>query len=222
VNILLILSTLFMVHAVEKTNGDVYDLEGKTKLFTYESERTFTADAMDFTATFKDLNGKVATTEKAHIDKGNIVKYEVENLQTNDKGLIEVQGDKIVFTYWNNGKSSTKKEDVKPNMLISANLVPYLQTQFKELMAKKDIEFKYAVWYRKELVGFKFMYDKEENGNVIAKMVPTNFLYRSMVNPLYFALDKTSKKLVYIKGRTLPKIQIKGTWRDLDAYIKYH
>lgn len=222
-NLLLILSTLWFSSASEKATADVFDLEGKTKLFNYQSERIYTVNTMDFTASFKDLEGGLAADEKAHLENGKLVKYEVVLPPTGEKGLIEVKDGYVIFNYWEKSKHTSSKEKVQPDILVSANLVPHLQAHMEDFLAKKDIVFRYAVWHRKETVGFKFTFDREEDGGiVVAKMVPTNFLYRSLVDPLYFALEKTTKKLVYIKGRTTPKIKKDGSWRDLDAYTKFH
>lgn len=217
---------LFMAFAQAQANesytADVFDIDGKEKLFTFSADRVYTADTMTYTATFKDLTGAVVATEKAEVKNGQIVKYDVERIPTKEKGLIEFKDGKMSFTYNDNGKTSTAKATPKGDVLISATLVPYIDTHLKDLMAKKDVTFGYAVWFRKEVMSFKFSYEKEEGNNVVIKMNPTNLLYRSLVNPIYFTLDKTSKKLISIKGRSLPKVKKGDAYRDFDGFVKYN
>ena len=183
----------------EVSQSDVFDLEGKTKLFTYESKRIYDKDAMSFEAQFKDVvTGEIVASEKAQIKNGVIERYEVQRIPTKESGVIEVKDGKLIFSYNDAGKKSESKEPLKETTLVSASLVPHLESKFNELLAKKDVDFRYAVWYRKETVGFRFSFDKEENDLVVIKMNPTNFLYKSLVNPIYFTYKKSSKKLVSI------------------------
>jgi hypothetical protein len=218
---LLLIATLFMAHA-EKYSADLYDLEGKTKMFTYEGERTMDGDTMTYSCVYKGLDGRIEATEKGTAKNGVFVNYEAARPPQNESGSVEVKEGKILFSYNENGKIKTSKDNFHAeDTEFSGTLVPYLQAHFDDLLAKKELSFRYVVWYRRETVGFKFLFDKEENGLVIAKMVPTNFLYRSLVDPLFFALDKKTKKLVYIKGRTMPQVKVDGSWKNVDAFVKY-
>jgi hypothetical protein len=220
-NILLsVLMTL--AQANEAYTADIYDLDGKEKLFTLSTNREFIADAMTYTATFKDMTGAVVGEEKVQTKNGVLVSCEVVRPLVKEKGLIEVKDGKIHFTYTEDGKTSQAKTQLKPDVLVSGTLVPFMESRLKDLLEKKEVTFGYAVWFRKEVMGFKFSYEKEEANNIVVKMIPTNFLYRSLVNPLYFTMDKTTKKLISIKGRSLPKIKKDGSWRDFDGFTKYN
>lgn len=207
---------------LEVFNADVFDLDGTEKMFTFQSDRTIVDGKLTYSSRFKDLNGEVVAQENAEINNWQIVKFESERTMTKDKGLIEGRDGRLFFTYTDHGKKSTKWENAKPDTLVSASLCPFLESHWDDLMAKKDVKFYYAVWYRQETVQFKFFYDKEEGGNVTFQMVPTNIFYRSLVNPLFITYKKSNKKLVSIKGRTVPKVKKKDAWRDFDAFIKYH
>lgn len=213
---------LLFVFAEEKSSADLFDLVRKNKLFTYESTRKMEQDKMLFEAQFKDAaTGEVVVSEKAEILKGVIVRYEVQRLPTKETGVIETKDGKIIFTYTENGKKSESREPLKENTLVSATLAPYLESKMEDLLAKKDVDFRYAVWFRKETVGFRFSYDKEQNGQVVIKMNPTNFLYKSLVKPIYFTYQKATKKLISVEGRTTPKQKVGSAWKDLDALSVY-
>ncbi len=219
---LLFILQIVMAVGQEKGTGEVFDFEGKTKLFSYSYTRT-QGETATFTSEYKDATtGEVAATEKAEIKNGVIVKYEVARPPAKDSGVIETKDSKLVFSYNDNGKKSESKEPLKDNTLISATLIPHVEKHFADLLAKKDIDFRYAVWYRKETVGFRFSYDRDEGGNVVFKMNPTNFLYKSLVKPIYFTFNKTSKKIISIQGRTLPKRKDGSSWKDFDALLKYN
>ncbi len=207
--------------ASEQQSADIFDMDGKEKKFTFSAERVYDKETMTYTATFKDNAGVVVANESATVTKGQLVKYEVERITTKEKGVIEVKEGKIHFSYTENGKTSTAKDNIKEDTLVSAMLVPFLTSRMNDLLAKKDVSFRYAVWFRKEVVGFKFSLESDEARKAVIKMVPSNLLYRSLVKPIYFTFEKSSKKLISIKGRTLPKINEGGSWRDFDGFSKY-
>lgn len=219
----ILLSVLMAFASANETySADIYDIDGKEKLFTLAADRTFTADGMTYKATYKDLAGEVVGEELVETKNGVLVRYDVVRPNVKEKGNLIVKDNKIYFTYTEGGKTSTAKADLKPDTLVGGTLVPFMESKLKDLLDKKDVEFKYAVWFRKEVLGFKFSQEKIEGNNIVVKMVPTNLLYRSLVNPLYFTMDKTTKKLISIKGRSLPKIKKDGSWRDFDGFSKYN
>jgi hypothetical protein len=205
----------------EVVTGEVFDFDGKEKLFNYESERKVTGNSLNSVSRYKDLTGEIVAEEKAEIVNGELKSYHAERMPTREKGLIETRDGRIFFTYTERGKKSTKYEKLEPNTLVSASICPHLEAHWDELMAKKDLVFRYAVWYRQETVGFKLSFYKEQGDQVIFEMNPTNIFYRSLVNPLFFHYDKKARHLVELKGRTMPKIKKGSSWRDLDALIKY-
>lgn len=222
-----ILSILFSYASVnDAVQADLFDLESKNKLFTYEAHRTYSGDASIYESTYRDVaNGEVVASEKAELRNGDLVRYSVERKSTNETGVIEVREGKVLFIYNDNGKKSEGKESLKEPTkeatIVSANLIPFAENKMADLLAKKDVDFRYAVWYRKETVGFRLSYEREEGSKVVIKMNPTNFLYKSLVKPLYLTFDKTNKKLLEIRGRTLPKKKEGSAWRDIDVLSVY-
>lgn len=219
---LLLILSLFLAFADEKMSADIFDVDGKEKLFFYETNRVYNNDTMTYEAKYKDIHtGELVAHEKAETFKGVIVRYEVRRLGTKESGVIEVKDGKIRFYYDDAGKKSEGKEDYKEPTLISATLLPFLAQHMEDLLAKKEVLFRYAVWYRKETVAFAFTLEKTDDKQIVIKMNPTNFLYRSLTKPLYFTYEKTNRKLQSIQGRTLPKLKVGSAWRDLDVLAIY-
>ncbi len=218
----LLILNLFLAFAHENASADLYDVDGKEKLLSFEAIRIENKDSYTYESKFKDAKtGELVAHEKAEILKGDLVRYEVQRVGTKESGVVEVKDGKIRFTYEEAGKKSENKEDHKEPTIISASLVPFITGNIDGLLAKKEVKFRYAVWYRKETMGFECTLDKVENNQVVIKMNPTNLLYKSLAKPLYFTFDKTSKKLLTLKGRTLPKLKVGSAWKDLDVLAIY-
>ncbi len=216
---LILLLSVLTVFANENYTADVYDAEGKEKIFTYEGYRKYTKDTMEYSGTYKDLQGQVVATEGGTAVTGVMTKYTADRPSGKDSGVIEVVDGKLVFNYTDSGKAATpKKENFKPETLFAGNLVPFMQTRLDKLAAKEELKFPYVVWYRKETINFKLYFRSDDGTHLMIKMHPTNFIYASMVKPLEFTFDKKTKKLVSLKGRALPKVKNK----DIEALIKYN
>lgn len=127
-----LLLTLSLAFASEKFSADVYDLEGKTKHFTFEATKTYTKDAMTYESVFKTPEGEIAAQEKAEVVQGQLVRYEASRPPVGDKGVIEVKDKKVRFSYTEKGKESSSKENIKENMLFSGTLVPHLEANFAD------------------------------------------------------------------------------------------
>lgn len=225
-NISLIFVTLIGISTIwadEDINATLYDLDGKEKKFTSETHRKATVDTLYSDSSYKNLDGTPVVTEKAEIKMGTLVHYEIQQLQTKERGTIDVVDGKLIFKYYDGtSQKNDKKEKLEPNTLVSSNLLTYLQSHLEEVLKKQNVEFYLAVWYRQETVKFAYSFEKEEGNNVVVRMAPTNMLYRSLVDPIFITVDKTTKNIVSYKGRTTPKEMVNGRYKDFNSLIVYH
>lgn len=220
--LVIVLCPLLSTAAMEKVTSDIFKKGSTTKLFTYEGSRDFTNEDMVYKAAYKNLDGSVAVSESATIKAGMIESYEVESMQTGDKGKITTKKGKIYFEYKPKGKKAEKSyTKLMPNTVVSANLIPLAVKNFDKLLAKKTVTFSFAVWYRKEMITFRFTYEKDDAKTLTIKMSPSHLLYRSLVDPIYYVIDKKTKRLISSSGRVVPKLKKGRAWKDLDADVKY-
>jgi hypothetical protein len=73
-----------------------------------------------------------------------------------------------------------------------------------------------------ETVGFAFRKDSETTWHgrkvIIVKMEPSSRIIAALVEPLFFTIESAPPhRVVQYVGRTTPKIQAGGKWKDLDA-----
>ena len=206
--------------------GDVFDLSGKKKFYEFQRYTSEKGADKNLKNLFKDLKGETVIEEKASLKNGVLQNYEITQKQTGESGQISVQGKKVTFTYKKkDGKVQTETEDWADNFIIGMTLVPHLKKNWERLLKGDSLRTRLGVWHRTETVGFKFWKESEKKvdgkDSVVVVMKPTSFVIRALVDPLYLTFDKQTKTLVSIKGRTTPKIQEKGKWKDFDAFIQY-
>jgi hypothetical protein len=212
------------LQAAEKKTaiGEVFDLSGKNKQFTYERFEDNKGDSSTIRAVYKDLDGKVLTEEVMSLQKGELVKYEIQQKQTNEKGWIEVAGDKVTFNLKKPKKRNYPQTEDKPkDFIVGLMIVPTIKKSWDTIIKGKNKEIRLGVWHRQESVGFKLSKEKVDDKQMVVKMAATSFLIRAIVKPLYFTFDVKTKNLVSYKGRVTPKEKRGRRYRDFDGLTTY-
>jgi len=228
--VLVLFSLLFgftLAHA-ETVTGEVFEMKSNfsKKLFTMDIQ-VDTQDGMKKTlAVYKDLQGQPAVEEKGVV-KGTaeLVSFDVDQKQTGEKGRIEVQDDKVLFTYEKDGKKKTSDEKLKGPVVTPANFNFYIGDHWNEISVGKEIEIRFGVWFRLETVGFKIFKvgETQKDGRKLIqlRMKPSSFVIAAIVDPLNLWYTEDGKKLVELSGRVSPKIKKGDSWKDLDADVRY-
>ncbi|MCB0413965.1 MAG: hypothetical protein KDD50_06505 [Bdellovibrionales bacterium] len=213
-------------HSLWAITGKVYKMgsQQKDQLFSISSETKIENDNEVFTMRFFDMKGVLAVEESAYFKNDVIYKYTVDYKRRNQKGTIEVKDKKIFFEYTKDGEISKGSESLEDNFVVGLSVKRYLQKNWQDLTQGKSIKVRLGVVDRKETVGFSFFREKkkETDANImVVKMKPSSWVISALVAPLYFYFDLRTKDLVKLIGRTKPKIQESGQWKDLDAETVY-
>jgi hypothetical protein len=100
--------------------------------------------------------------------------------------------------------------------------VPFLANYWDALLRGEKLKCRYVVLPRRENVGFIFWKESESTWHgqpvVLVKMQPSSSLITAAVDPLVFTIQMAPPHRVFhYAGRTTPKIQVAGKWKDLDA-----
>ncbi|MCB0378678.1 MAG: hypothetical protein KDD33_09315 [Bdellovibrionales bacterium] len=214
-----------LVFAKEKqtSKGELFDLDGKTKRFSYERFHDEGAEQQTDRSLYKDLQGDVMVEEKLITKNGEFVSYAIDHKQTGEKGLVEKRGDKIFFQKTkSDGKVDTDTESYPSHFMVGMQIVSYMRQHWDALKGGKKVEIRLGVWSRTETIGFRLRKGDSKAGEFVVVMEPSSFFIRSLVDPLHFYFDPSDKRLVKITGRTQPKIKKDGKWKDFDALSKYY
>jgi hypothetical protein len=164
-----------------------------------------------------------AVIEEAIVRGAQVVSYRLEQKQTGDHGSLEIKDGKVFFSFTtSDGKTKTAEEDAKPNLIVGPTTIAYLQQNWKTILAGDDVDTRYASLDRRETVGFKFFKLGETDKTIQVKMKPTSIIIAALVDPLIFTFSKDAvPRLLELHGRAIPKHQVDGKWKDLDADIVY-
>jgi len=205
--------------------------DSRKLLFNFQREATRTGDRLAVQRDYTDPDGRLAARERAVYEGNDLVFYELKepltgtggsatihrDLKNPVQGSVEFQGSQDT-----EGKAKAHTEPLKANTLVNDMIAPFLVSHWDQLMDGQKVSCRYIVVPRKETVGFTFVRDSETTWHdrrvVILKMEPSSLFISALVDPLYFTMEKSPphRVLQYV-GRTTPKIEAGGKWKDLDA-----
>ena len=114
------------------------------------------------------------------------------------------------------------REALRDNPLIADMVAPFLLSHWAALQRGEKVRCRYIVVPRCETVGFTFVIDSTalragQPVNVI-RMEATSPFVAALVDPLYFTFEQRPPyRVLQYAGRTTPKVQVNGQWKDLDG-----
>ncbi len=211
----------------ENYTGTIFEQNSRqqTKLYTLEVMES-APETGESQTIYKDIEGSVVIEEKTKLNGADLVKFEIDHKQLQQKGIIEIKDGKAFFTKVTaDGKTSTKDEKLGKTFVVAASFRKFVKANFEDLKAGKTIEFRYGVWDRQETVGFEVFKEKTEKVAdqevVVLKMKPSSFLIAALVKPLFFKFNSDGSRLLELNGRVGPKKKDGSSWKDLDAEVVY-
>ncbi len=214
--------------AHESFKGTIYEKDSSPlkELYKYEHKVKAEDKKVSVENHFFDLEGKEVTTEFAEIAPGEkVIMFKQIQKQLEAEGLIEVKDDKVYFTYTKDGKTKKEEEKLKDNFVVTPTVIPYLQKNWEQIKAGKDVDIRLGVVDRLETVGFRFKKDREDTFDgkkvLLVRLEPSTWAIRQIVDPLTFTMSEDGSRLLQLVGRTPLKKNVNGKWKDLDALTKY-
>jgi hypothetical protein len=201
------------------------DTKLEKKIFSFETQEELKEGLQHITTIFKNPEGQEVIIEKSTLKEDKLVEFTIDQKQIEAKARVAVKDGKVFFEKNEKGKEKKNDEKYKEPLVISSNFQKYIANQLEDLIKGKTIEFRYVAWTRAETVGFEVFKESEESYNgeevVVLKMKPSSFIISALVKPLQFKFSKSSKKLLYMKGRVAPMQKVGDIYKDLDAEVVY-
>lgn len=201
-------------------------------LFKFERKATRSGSTLAVVRDYNYPDGKAAARERVVYEGDALASFELEEMQTGGKGSAKIRrvagnpGKAVIdFEYSESGAASrpkTRSEPLADNTLIGDMIGPFLGSHYDALSRGERVKFRYLVVPRRETVGFTFAKDSESTVQgravLLVKMAPTSPVISALVDPLFFRMEKAPPHhvLEYL-GRTTPKLEVRGKWKDLDA-----
>lgn len=222
-----VLISFFSVWTFADYTGDLFQQgsEKQKKIYTFEMHSSEADGQLNTHGIYKDLEGNIVVEEKATLQGSEIVRYEIDQKQVDQQGLIEVKEDKIFFTKTADGKTKTTDEKLRKPLVSSANFQKFVKDNWQALSKGDEVSFRYAVWDRQETVGFElFKTGMGKSGDedvIVLKMKPSSFIIAALVKPIIFKFAADGSKLLEMNGRVPPKKKDGSTFKDLDAEVVY-
>ncbi len=195
------------------------------KLFTLDVKLTQEGGLSNYNAVFKDLSGQVVVEQNSVLKGVELIKDEVQQKQLGQVGKVEVKDGRVHFTKIVNGKEETASEKFEAPLVSSSNFTKFVNSQFDQIKEGKTVSMRYAVWARKETVGFSLKKISESGDGdrkvIEIKMSPSSFIIRQLVKPVMFKFNFDGSRILEMDGRVQPLLKSGDKYKDLDAEVLY-
>ena len=213
--------------------GTIYQKDSGRKniLFLFQRTATQTGDTLRVERKFLQPDGTLVAVENITYQDGQLLDYQMSEPRADIFGDIQTIPDpkkpgarRILIDYCHPPAPRKKNagDSLKPDTLIADNLYPFIIAHWQELMSGGMVKFHFISLEQECTYTFQLAKDSEsslnERPSVRLKMTPTNPLISTMVEPLYFTLEKDGdRRLLNYVGRTTPRIKKGKLWKYLDA-----
>jgi len=213
--------------------GAIYASGGERKdlLFNFKRVSTRSGTILKVQRDFTYPDGKIAARERVVYSGDTLVTYQLEEMQIGASGTANIRlraagpaKGRIEFEYSkeSGARPKLRSEPLSSNALIADMIGPFLASHWDSLQQGQKLKIRYIVVPRTETVGFTFVKESDAQWRgrdvIILKMEATSKLLAILVDPLFFTIEKAPPhRVLQYAGRTTPKLQVGGKWKDLDA-----
>jgi hypothetical protein len=211
--------------------GTIYARGSNQPLFKFAREAQRSGSTLKVQRNYDYADGKPAARERAVYEGDELVLFELDELQTGGHGSATIRRDashpeknRIDFEYAakSGDRPKTRTEALRDDTLIGDMVGPFLVSHYDALSRGEKVRCRYIVVPRSETVGFTFVKDSETTsqgrGMLVVRMEASSRIIAALVDPLFFTMEKDAPhRIVQYIGRTTPKIQAGGKWKDFDA-----
>ena len=229
----LFVSVLNAAPTVEKRVGLFYEIGQKSEKHLFKQETTVTiTDAMNRTSdsTIWDDQGKVLMRETATIKDGVVVTQVMEQLQINEKYVLNVVDGKVNFeTYSTKDAKNPKLLDsnsvkLSDRFFTGPGLEVFLKKNLDQLKSQKKVKVDFGIFEFQKAISFdvkqssKIFKDKPE---LIPLKMELSSMLSLFIDPLLFEIDPDTAMLTHYRGRTPVRYMKKGKLEPFDGDIYY-
>jgi hypothetical protein len=213
----------------------VYAPGTKNLLFRFTRSAARSGTTLSVQRNFTYPEGKLAASEHVIYHNDQLMKYELNEAQIGAAGSARIRRSPtdlakgtIEFEYHAGPDSrlKTSTESLEPDTLIGDMIEPFLVSHWQALQSGEKVKCRYIVVPRLETVGFTFVKDEKGGANqpnvAIIRMEPTSLIIAALVKPIFFTMETAPPhKISDCTGRTVPKLQVNGKFKDLDAFTAF-
>ncbi len=218
-----------VVASAETTTASIFavgETAGKPR-FTQATEKSTADGKLIWKSVIKDLAGAVMMTEDVVMKDGVVLSHQIDHLQINERYELAFENKKAVFKTFklSNGKveqTDTSVRDIPETFVMGPSTESFLVKHLDELANKKSVKADFGVFELGRFVSFRFSGIANDGEKLEIKMKPANFIVAALVDPIKIILDKSKRRIVYLKGRTPLREMKNGKSKPFDAEIIYH
>ena len=224
----LLAATVQAASVTETRVGLFYEVGKKSEkyLFKQETKVTITDDNNRTTdSTIWDQDGKVLMRETATIKDGVVIAQVMEQLQINEKYVLNVKDGKVQFETYSNGKlKDSNSVKLSNNFYTGPSLEVFLKKNLDKLKSQEKVKFDFGIFEFQKAISFNIKQTEKifkDRPELIPLKMELSSLLSIFVDPLLIEIDPDTARLTRYRGRTPVRILKKEKLEPFDGDIYY-
>jgi len=219
--------------AGEVVEGKIYrsDDPAAAHEYLYESiTREAPGGASLVSTRYFDAQKKPLVVEESRYENGQINVYTYDQLQTKEKGRIEVKDGKVNYSFESGGSTDTDDETLEENSIVADGIGQILKKHWATIQAGDSVFVRFLFAERQDSIGFKFFKDEERDYNgtpaVQVVMKPSSFIIAALAPSILLTVEKNPpNRLLEMRGRLPIRRALKdppekrSDWRAIDGRV---
>ena len=142
--------------------GRIFDQNSAdTPRFLYENQRSEDGGKVTSKTRYTDPQGKTLVEEETVYEGGKLRNYRYNQLQTEERGTIEVRDGKVFYSFTTPKGTNTDDEKWDDNMLLPDMLEERIRSEWGMLVAGDDLKIRFLSLEMQDNFGFKIFRDKD-------------------------------------------------------------
>ena len=225
---LLLALTVQATPVTETRVGLFYEVGKKSEkyLFKQETKVIITDDSNRTTdSTIWDQDGKVLMRETATIKDGVVIAQVMEQLQINEKYVLNVKDGKVQFETYSNGKlKDSNSVKLSNNFYTGPSLEVFLKKNLDKLKSQEKVKFDFGIFEFQKAISFNIKQTEKifkDRPELIPLKMELSSLLSIFVDPLLIEIDPDTARLTRYRGRTPVRILKKEKLEPFDGDIYY-
>jgi hypothetical protein len=194
----------------------------KTMLFRMSAAlNEYTDGSRRFSSEYFDANETPSLKEEAWFQNLDLKSYRVSQQQLNETYEVKVDGEKLQFLVTRNGETEELRRAKPGNLIIGPNLVPFVQSHWRELENDQEVTASLVVPEMKDYFTFQLrklrVLDGHGEKRIVVQMKPKNFIIAAFVRPIELIVNSDGSRILEIHGRMVPKLKQGSRWVDFEG-----
>lgn len=197
--------------------GTLYEIDSERQHVLYRWRLFDSPDGSRRESRYVTPQGELAASETLVFDGGVFRRYTIVQHGADERGVVRRVGDRLKFSYTEDGETKRNSEDFVPNFVVGPLLVSYIQARWDAVLNGEQLRVRIGITHRARTYGFEVERIGESTFEgepaIRVRLRPQSFLVAAIVDPILMTFSADGSEIHEVRGRTVPLRKVGDRWK---------